>query len=152
MHTMMIDAPDRKSAIAREVLSDLPEWFGIPESTEEYIRESANMPFFSAMEGEEVIGFMSMKETSPYTCEIYVTGVKKRFHRCGAGSAMFVAFCEYARRQGYRLAQVKTVAAGYYPEYDATRMFYEHLGFVALEVFPTLWDENNPCLVMAMPL
>ena len=152
MHTVMIADPDRKRAIAREVLADLPEWFGIPESTEEYIRESACMPFFAAMEQDEVIGFMALKETSPFTCEIYVTGVKKRFHRRGAGSAMFADFCEYARQRGYQFVQVKTVAAGCYPEYDATRMAYEHMGFVALEVFPTLWDECNPCLIMVKAL
>ena len=152
MHVIMIEDPAQKRAIAREVLSDLPEWFGIPESTEEYISESGGMPFFAAAEGENVLGFMALKETSPYTCEIYVTGVKKRFHRCGAGSAMFAAFCEYARSQGYRFAQVKTVAGGHYAEYDATRLFYERMGFVALEVFPTLWDESNPCLVMVRAL
>lgn len=152
MHILMIDAPEQKHAIAREILEDLPAWFGIPESTGEYIRESGNMPVFAAMEGEEAIGFMALKETSPHTCEIYVCGVKKRFHRCGAGSALFAAFCEYARAQGYRYAQVKTVAAGLYPEYDATRLFYERMGFCALEVFPTLWDECNPCLVMVMAL
>ena len=26
-----------KEEIAREILNDLPEWFGLPESTEEYI-------------------------------------------------------------------------------------------------------------------
>ena len=58
----------------------------------------------------------------------------------------------YARQQGYRFVQVKTVAAGHYSEYDATQTAYEHMGFVALEVFPTLWDENNPCLIMVMKL
>lgn len=152
MIVKMIENPEERHAIARDVLDDLPEWFGIPESKEEYIRESGEMPFFAAGEGMEIIGFMAMKETSPYTCEIYVTGVKKRFHRSGAGSAMYAAFEAHARHAGYRFAQVKTVAAGYYAEYDTTRMFYEHLGFVALEVFPTLWDERNPCLVMVKAL
>jgi len=152
MTVRMIDCPEGKRAIAREILADLPEWFGIPESTEEYIRESGNMPFFAAMAGEEPVGFFALKETSPYTCEIYVCGVKKRFHRQGTGSALFAAFADYARQQGYRFVQVKTVAAGCYPEYDATRLFYERLGFVALEVFPTLWDESNPCLIMVKAL
>ena len=152
MRIITIEAPAQKRAIAREVLSDLPEWFGIPESTEEYIRESGDMPFFAAAEGENVLGFMALKETSPFTCEIYVCGVKKRFHRQGAGSALFAAFAAFARERGYRFVQVKTVAAGHYPEYDATRLFYERLGFVALEVFPTLWDERNPCLVMVRTL
>jgi hypothetical protein len=29
-----------------------------------------------------------------------------------------------------------------------TRKFYEAIGFVPLEVFPTLWGSENPCLVM----
>lgn len=152
MFITQINDPDRKRAIAREVLEDLPEWFGIPESTEEYIRESGGMPFFAAVEGEDVLGFMAMKETSPYTCEIYVTGVKKRAHRCGAGRAMFAAFEAYAREHGYRFAQVKTVAPGHYPEYDATVAFYRGVGFLPLEVFPTLWDECNPCLILVKPL
>ena len=148
MYVVMINDPERKRAIAREVLLDLPEWFGIPESREEYIMESGNMPFFAAIEGEDVIGFMALKETSPYACEIYVTGVKKRVHRCGAGRAMFAAFEEYARTKGYRLVQVKTVAPGHYPEYDATVAFYRSVGFLPLEIFPTLWDEHNPCLIL----
>lgn len=152
MRIITIEDPAQKRAIAREVLLDLPEWFGIPESTEAYIRESGSMPFFAAMEKDEILGFMALKETSPFTCEIFVTGVKKRFHRKGAGSAMFADFCKYARQKGYRFVQVKTVAAGHYPEYDATRLAYEHMGFVALETFPTLWDENNPCLIMVQAL
>lgn len=31
---------EQKAEISREVLSDLPEWFGMPESTEEYITDS----------------------------------------------------------------------------------------------------------------
>lgn len=152
MNIITITEPERRRAIAWEILSDLPEWFGIPESTEEYIRESAAMPFFAGEEKGEFLGFMAMKETAPQTCEIYVCGVKKRFHRRGAGSALFAAFCSHAREKGYRFVQVKTVAAGHYPEYDATRLFYERMGFTALEVFPTLWDECNPCLIMVMAL
>ena len=48
MHITRIESPEWKQTIAREVLEDLPEWFGIPESKEEYIRESAGMPFFAA--------------------------------------------------------------------------------------------------------
>ena len=152
MEIKLINETAARREIAREILADLPEWFGIPESTEEYIRESGNMPFFAATDAEEHIGFMSMKETSPFTCEIYVCGVKKRCHRCGAGRALFAAFTAYARAKGYEYVQVKTVAAGHYPEYDATRRFYENIGFRALEVFPTLWDEANPCLVMVRAL
>lgn len=32
-----IEDRDRKEKIAREILFELPEWFGLPESTAEYI-------------------------------------------------------------------------------------------------------------------
>lgn len=148
MDICMITDKAEKERIAREVLSELPEWFGIPESTEAYIRQSAEQPFFAALEAVEATGFMALRASSPYTAEIAVCGVKKRLHRNGTGSALFEAFRQYAAQHGFEYIQVKTVAAGCYPEYDATRLFYERMGFRALEVFPTLWDECNPCLVM----
>ncbi len=42
-----IENPTEKAAIAKQVLDDLPEWFGIPESTANYIEKSKNMPFLA---------------------------------------------------------------------------------------------------------
>ncbi len=144
----MIDNPELKMRIAREILLDLPEWFGIPESMQAYIRESAEQVFLAAYRGDEAAGFMTLKATSPYTAELAVCGVKKCLHRSGIGSALFHSLEQLALEQGYEYLQVKTVAAGFYPEYDATRMFYEKMGFRSMEVFPTLWDPGNPCLIM----
>ena len=54
--------------------------------------------------------------------------------------------------QGYSFLQVKTVQMGRYPAYDSTNLFYLSLGFQEFEVFPTLWDEGNPCQVYVMSL
>lgn len=56
---------DQKRFIAREVLEDLPEWFGFEESREEYIRESAHMPYIAGFACGELHGFMALKETAP---------------------------------------------------------------------------------------
>lgn len=48
--------------------------------------------------------------------------------------------------------QVKTVQMGRYDEYDRTNRFYLALGFKEFEVFPTLWDEWNPCQIYVMAL
>ncbi|MDD3109908.1 MAG: hypothetical protein PHH32_04610 [Eubacteriales bacterium] len=48
--------------------------------------------------------------------------------------------------------QVKTGEASHYPEYDRTIAFYQRMGFLRLEMFPTLWDERNPCLVLVKAL
>ncbi len=148
-----IDSPDRRAAIARQVLEALPDWFGIPESREAYIRDSRTRPFWADLEGDTVRGFLSLKETSPCAAELAVMGVLPEYHRQGIGRALFAAFRQYALDRGCLFLQVKTVQEGRYPAYDGTNAFYRSLGFRELECFPTLWDEANPCqlYVMALP-
>ena len=43
----IIDKKEKEN-IAREVLNDLPEWFGMPESTEKYIKDSQEKPFLAS--------------------------------------------------------------------------------------------------------
>ena len=68
------------------------------------------------------------------------------------GRALFLCAKEMAIRQGYSFLQVKTVQMGKYESYDRTNRFYLSLGFKELEVFPTLWDEWNPCQIYIMVL
>ena len=95
----ILDAAEKRR-IASEILQDLPEWFGLPDSTQTYIREGAQMPFFAAMDEGEAMGFLAMKKTSPFTAEVYVMGVRKRLHRRGAGRALMAAFLRRAREEG----------------------------------------------------
>lgn len=147
-----IHQPDQKAEIAREILTSLPEWFGIPESTQAYIRACRELPVWAAFQGERPVGFISEKQTSSRAAELYVMGVLPQYHRKGFGKMLFETLREDARGKGYGLLQVKTVAAGRYAQYDKTRRFYESVGFQPLEVFPTLWDPQNPCLVMVMAI
>ena len=152
MEIREITLPNDKQCIAREVLEALPEWFGIPEAREEYIKKSAAQPFFAAFDGENAVGFLCLDETGKDTAELYVMGVLKDHHRRGVGRRLFEAAKERARALGYSFLQVKTVQMGKYPEYDATNRFYLALGFREFEVFPTLWDEWNPCQIYVMSL
>lgn len=147
-----ITDPVHKQTITRAVLEALPDWFGIEEAREDYIKTSATQPFFAAMEGEDPLGFLYLKETGRATAELYVMGVLQPHHRTGIGLALFEAARQHAVRLGYSFLQVKTVQTGHYPEYDATNQFYLSLGFKEFEVFPTLWDEWNPCQVYVMAL
>ena len=152
MEIREITLPNDKQRIAREVLEALPEWFGIPEAREEYIKKSAAQPFFAAFDGENAVGFLCLDETGKDTAELYVMGVLKDHHRRGVGRRLFETAKERARALGYSFLQVKTVQMGKYPEYDATNRFYLALGFREFEVFPTLWDEWNPCQIYVMSL
>ena len=152
MEIREIAAAGEKQRIARLVLEALPDWFGIPEAREEYIEKSAPQPFFAAFNGERAIGFLCLAETGKDTAELYVMGVLQEYHRRGIGKALFAAVKQRAKELGYSFLQVKTVQMGKYPEYDAMNRFYRALGFREFEVFPTLWDERNPCQIYVMSL
>lgn len=146
-----VEDSSEKAQIVTEVLFDLPEWFGLPDSTKEYIEDSKNLPLWVAENNEDILGFITLTNTSEQTAEIHCMGVKKKFHRQGIGQLLYSELEAYARKS-FKFIQVKTVDEGHYPEYDRTIKFYEKIGFVKFEVFPTLWDEWNPCLVLVKSL
>ena len=143
---------EEKQSVTRLVLKALPEWFGIPESREEYIKESADKIFFCAFDEDRPVGFLTLKETGKATVELYVMGVLKEYHRQGIGRELFNSAKKTAYEAGYSFMQVKTVQMGNYEEYDRTNLFYLSLGFQEFEVFPTLWDEGNPCQIYIIRL
>lgn len=151
MVKLIMDCNDKK-VIAREILEALPDWFGILEAREEYITDSVNQQFYAAAKNQKTIGFLCLKETGKDTVELAVMGVLKEFHRHGVGRELFTAARENAAKAGYSFIQVKTVELGRYEEYDDTNRFYLSLGFKELEVFPTLWGEQNPCQIYIMSL
>lgn len=152
MEIRQITDDREKKTITRQILGSLPDWFGIPEAREACIAESEHKVFFCAFESDRPVGFLYLKETGRATVELYVMGVLKEFHRKGIGRELFKRAREEAVRQGYSFMQVKTVQMGKYKEYDGTNEFYLSLGFKEFEVFPTLWDEGNPCQVYAMSI
>ena len=141
-----------KQAVTRLILEALPEWFGIPEAREEYIRESAGRIFFCAYDRNRPVGFLYLKETGNATVELYVMGIRKEYHRQCICPLLCRPTRDAAAGAGYAFMQVKTVQMGKYEEYDRTNRFYLALGFREFEVFPTLWDEWNPCQVYVMSL
>ena len=141
-----------KRRIARQILEALPEWFGIPEAREGYIREAADKITVVSEDVGKPNGFLCLKETGKDTVELAVMGVLKECHRNGIGTALFEAAKAIAVEKGYSFLQVKTVQMGRYEEYDRTNLFYLSLGFKEFEVFPTLWDEWNPCQIYVMSL
>lgn len=152
MEIREVSSANEKQRITREILEALPDWFGIEESREDYISKSADLVFYAAYDNKQPIGFVCLKETGKDTAEICVMGVLKAYHRQGAGRLLFEAARNEARREGYSFLQVKTVQMGKYDDYDATNRFYLSVGFKEFEVFPTLWDEWNPCQVYVMSL
>ena len=98
-----------KKAVAKNILEELPEWFGIPEAREEYIRDSAGKVFFCAMENEKDLGFLYLKETGKDNVELAVMGVLKEYQRKGIGKELFNSAKKAAKEMGYSFIKVKTV-------------------------------------------
>lgn len=149
---VQIQDKNEKRAVSRKILEALTEWFEVEESREQYIAESADQPFFAAEENGEYVGFLCFKETGNATVELAVMGVLKDHHRGGIGRELVEKAKEAAKSSGYSFMQVKTVQMGKYEDYDRTNLFYIGCGFKEFEVFPTYWDEANPCQIYVMAL
>ena len=147
-----VTEPIEKAKIVRLILEALPDWFEVPESREAYIRESGSQQLFAAYDEDRPVGFMCLKETGKDTAELSVLGVLEEYHGKGIGRELFQKAKEAAVRKGYSFLQVKTVKMGVYEDYDKTNRFYLALGFKEFEVFPLLWDEDNPCQIYVMSL
>ena len=141
-----------KRAVSRKILEALTEWFEVEESREQYIAECADWIFLAAKEDGKPVGFLCLKETGRATAEVAVMGVRKEYQHSGIGRRLVEKAKEIAASEGYSFLQVKTVQMGKYEDYDKTNLFYLSCGFQEFEVFPTLWDEENPCQVYVMSL
>ena len=52
-----IESDSAKEDITRTILESLPDWFGIPEATEEYIADSRGKPFSALMTANRLSDF-----------------------------------------------------------------------------------------------
>ena len=66
---------DEKECICREILKSLPDWFGNPESIEEYALGCRELPVWADADSGKARGFIAFKPTSSCAGEIYVMGV-----------------------------------------------------------------------------
>lgn len=142
-----------KTAICGLLLHSLPEWFGIEASIQEYMTAVRPLPFYAAYADGAPAGFAAVTPHTPQAAEVCVMGVLASHHGQGIGRALMTQ-CELFCLQSDRpFLTVKTLAdTARSPEYDRTRGFYTAMGFAPLEVFPLLWDERNPCLLMVKPV
>lgn len=138
--------------VCERILRALPDWFGIESSLLQYVRDTQTLPTWFALDGDEPVGFVTLREHNPRSAEIHVIGVLPTHHRRGVGRGL-VEFCEgWLRARGVEYLQVKTQGPSRPCEfYDRTRRFYEGVGFAPLEEFAGVWP-GIPCLVLVKRL
>lgn len=142
-----------KAEICRAVLDDLPDWFGRPQAVEDYCAAARQLPMLAAYAGDMVAGFASLGAPSRAATEIHVMGVRRTHHRQGLGRALVAAARAHAFARGAALLMVKTLGPSFADaSYEATRRFYEAVGFLPLEEIPDFWGKGTPALIFVMPL
>ena len=76
-------------------------------------------------------------------------GILPQYHSKCIEKLLIKELENYLKNEGVKILQVKTVSADRECRaYAKTRAFYKAVGFFPLEVFPNLWNEANPCLIL----
>jgi GNAT superfamily N-acetyltransferase len=140
------------------VLESLPDWFGIPEAVDQFCRDARNLRMWVVRTNDktgndEVAGLVTLLQHFPVTAELHLIAIRAQHHRKGLGRRLLAAVEAHLKSTATKILTVKTLAPSAADRFYArTHRFYAAEGFVPLEVFPTLWDEENPCLLMAKVL
>jgi len=137
---------EMKSNVTNKILRQLPDWFGIEESTMEYINNAKETDFIAAYGADELVGFISIKYNNDYTAEIYVMGVSSSCHKKGIGRKLIHEAEKLTREKGCKFLMVKTLGESH-PD-----VHYKKVGFYSLEEIKEIWGEENPCLLMVKNL
>lgn len=152
MNLSIISLPPGGAPACERLLRSLPGWFGIEEAIVHYASVLETYETSVAMAGDEIAGFITIKRHNPFAAEIYVIAVREALHRHGIGRRLVAHAERRLRAESVEFLQVKTLGPSRPSEhYEATRRFYEALGFRPLEESTAIWP-GNPCLIMVKKL
>jgi len=139
--------------LCRRLLVQLPDWFGIPEAVDELVSKADRATAVVAILGGREVGLLTLVRHTEYAAEIDLIAVAPDHHREGIGRSMLDYAERLLARDGVEYLQVKTLADTVeYEPYERTRAFYRACGFRPLQVFPQLWDPENPALQLVKRL
>jgi GNAT superfamily N-acetyltransferase len=151
--TLSIVSGQQWPADLERLLRELPEWFGIESSIQQYVEDSKTLPTTAALDNDRVIGVCVVRFHTPVAAEIEVLAVERSRHRSGIGRRLLEHVETELRERGIALLQVKTRGpSAPSDEYERTRAFYASLGYLPLEERTDIWGPENPCLICVKPL
>jgi GNAT superfamily N-acetyltransferase len=126
-----IDDGAVKARLCADIISELPMWFGRPESNAHYNRNIVDREVFAGAIDGRICGLVALDYRVAVTCNVWWLGVSPSAHRRGVGRALVERAAEQAGARGCRRLAVETMSPrANSPEYDLTRRFYEAVGFV----------------------
>ena len=138
------------------IVLSLPYHFGHEGGRAECAEAVRTQPGLVAVEGDEVVGFLTLARHDPKSAEITWMAVRHDRRRHGHGRALVEQAVVDLAADGVELLSLLTMAESE-PEdretdnYAETRAFYRALGFVPLrELVLAGWDDR--AVIMARPL
>jgi GNAT superfamily N-acetyltransferase len=134
------------------IVMGLPEWFGNEQGLEECAAAVRSHAGLVAIDGHDVVGFLTWVPRADRTAEITWMAVRADRRRTSAGRALLGELVERLLEHGVTELRVKTLSErDPYPPYAETRTFYRSMGFAPVEEFDT-WGPENPGVIMARRL
>ena len=135
------------------ILRSLPKWFGIETALQRYAADTKNLPTFLVHRHQQLVGFLSIKDCSKVSAELYVIAVHRTYRGQGIGRSLLTAAESWLQQNNIRYLLVKTLSASHPdPHYEQTRGFYLKQGFDPLIELPEHWGADLPCLLMIKTL
>ncbi|NJE04961.1 GNAT family N-acetyltransferase [Thermococcus sp. M36] len=131
-----------------EIAKALPEWFN-EAGLRAMGRDLREEKTFVAVEGEEVLGFVTVKPLNEKALEILWMAVRRELRGKGIGTNLLQSVEGWAKGRGFEVLVVKTSGDLSYKPYDETRLFYELRGFVRIALIDPHPEWGEPALVYA---
>jgi GNAT superfamily N-acetyltransferase len=148
-HTKDSDACDA-------VLATLPYHFGDPTGQADCAKAVRSERGWVAVEGEDVVGFVTVAPSSDEALEITWMAVRMDRRRDGIGAQLMKTVVDAAAGDGFRQLVVMTLGPSE-PEdaedsYEGTRRFYRREGFIPLKELGLRSWSNGFSLLLTRPL
>jgi putative acetyltransferase len=109
---------------------------------------SPDITFWTAWEGDELLGCGALRELSPSHGEIKSMRTPATRRRTGAGRAILARILDVARQRGYTTLSLET---GSHPAFGAAQSLYRSVGFTACGPFGG-YVENEHSVFMTLRL
>ncbi|TDW15253.1 GNAT family N-acetyltransferase [Kribbella kalugense] len=132
-----------------EIVRALPEYFtaDVPEKVR---GDLGCLLGWVAVRDGQVVGFVVVERRGTRAAEILWAAVDPSARRQGIGSQLAHEVMGELRATGVKVVELKTLdAAVDYKPYEATRAFWERMGFVQIDTIDPLpgWNPGNPAAI-----
>ncbi len=101
-------AQARDAEATDRILRGLPDWFGIEEAIDQYVRDTDDERLDSiiAYDRQVPVGIGLVRWPQPRSAEVHLLAVEAGNRRSGIGALLIQAVSDYARRHGAELLSV----------------------------------------------